>query len=231
MVHTLATWMAYQIAGVPVGAWLALAALAEMQDRLRTSKWKSNTVVQLFINGTVGRLRARYAIPADPAAPITIAVDAPTEPTRQPSDHGFIAVPAMLILGAIGLALAFMLAGCAASTDDLRRACATEQSGLAAGYKIGAAWYRARIAAAKENEDVAGARARLTTDTATYDKLFAVLDGANAAAETQCSAADAVDAGEKKDVPTMISIVVAAGVRVAEAVASIEAAFGGGGAK
>lgn len=229
MVHTLATWMTYQIAGVPVGAWLALAALAEIQDRLRTSRWKSNTIVQLLLNGTIGRLRAKYAI--EPTAPILPSDVAPTEPTRLPSDHGSVSLVVMMAIAVIGLVAALALAGCHATTDDLRRACATQEAGLTGAYRVGATLYRSRVEAAKASEDVTSARKQLVADTATYDKVLAILDGAKAEAETQCSAADAIDAGEKKDVPTMISIVVAAGVRVAEAVSSIEAAFGGGGAK
>lgn len=115
MLHTLATWMAYQIMGVPVGAWLALAALAEIQDRLRTSRWKSNTVVQLLLNGTIGRLRAKYAI--EPAAPILPSDTAPTEPTRQRSDHGSVTSVILMVIAAVTFAMVVACAGCAHDGD------------------------------------------------------------------------------------------------------------------
>jgi hypothetical protein len=231
MIHTLGIWLSYQIAGVPVGAWLALAALTEIQDRLRTSRWKSNTILQALINGTIGRLLAKYPAAREPAAPVLATDTAPTEPTRLPSDHGSVSLVLMMIIAALGLFAALAMAGCGSTSDDLRRACATQEQGLSGGYRLAAALYRARVEVAKGNEDVASARKQLSSDTTLYDKTLAVLDGARAEAETQCSAADEVDAGQKKDVKTMISVVIAAGARVAEAIASIEAAFGGGGAK
>lgn len=226
----------YVVWGAPVWVWIAAVGLLIFEDALARSRLAANSTVQLLLGalGFVGR-RLRTIFPAvgavpEPSAPILPSDSAPTEPTRPPSDHGSASLIVIMALALLTFACALALAGCGATSDDLHRACASEEAVLAGAYGVGAAGYRVRIEAAKNAADGAAARARLTADTAIYDKFTASLDGARAAAEAQCSAADAIDAGQKKDVKSMISIVVAAGVRVAEAVASIEAAFGGGGA-
>lgn len=198
MVHTVATWLSYQIAGVPVGAWLALAALAEIQDRLRTSRWKSNTIVQLLLNGTVGRLLSRYPAAREAAAPVAASDTAPTAPTRPPSDH----------LAILLIACALALSGCGHGSDDLRRACGTEERAVAGGYATASAWYRGKIA----TDD----HAQLVKDTATFDKAVNGLDAVAAGAKTQCALADAIDAGQKHDVKSLIASVLAAVIQVGE---------------
>jgi hypothetical protein len=114
----------------------------------------------------------------------------------------------MMVIALVGLAAALSLAGCASTSDDLRRACNTEERAVAGGYSTAAAWYRGKIAI----DD----HAQLVADTITFDKVVRGLDAVAAGAKTQCALADAVDAGEKHDVKSLVASVLAAVAQVGE---------------
>lgn len=140
---------------------------------------------------------------------------------------GFASLIVILGLALIGLGLALAMAGCAPGTDGLRQACATEERTLAGGYESAAAWYRAKIQAAKDlaPSDGKAASASLSKATATYDKALAAFDAAGAAAKTQCSLADAIDAGEKHDVKALIGQVGVVTSNIGQILAALQGAL------
>src|SRR5262245_3692907 len=126
----------------PVWAWLAVGGVLLVEDAIARSPWRSNSTIQLvaaLLSLVAARVRGRF--PSTEAVPTPVDPDkAPTEPTRPPSDHGAIALPALLVLGAIGFMIAMLLSGCAPSTDALRKACAGEERLAAGAYQTAASW-------------------------------------------------------------------------------------------
>lgn len=140
---------------------------------------------------------------------------------------GFVSLVLILGLALIGLAMAFSMAGCAPGTDGLRQACATEERTLAGGYESAAAWYRAKLEAAKtlSSSDPKAAVSKIDAASSYYNKAISAFDAGGAAAKTQCSLADAIDAGEKHDVKALISQVGAITSNVGQILASLPGAL------
>lgn len=157
----------------------------------------------------------------------TLATAKTEEPAARTKQGGFASFMVVIGLALLGFGLALAMAGCAPGTDALRQACATEQRALAGGYESAAAWYRAKIDAAKivSTSDPKAAMSKLDAATTYYDKATAALDAGAAAAKTQCSLADAIDAGEKHDVKALVSQVGAVTANIGQILASLPGAL------
>ena len=159
----------------------------------------------------------------------TVRPDKTEEPNARTKDGGFVVQGVLLVVALVGALLlsAALLAGCAPGTDGLRQACATEQRALSGAYESGAAWYRAKIHMAETlaSTDPKSAAVGLEAAKATHAKLRAALAIADATAETQCRLADAIDAGEKRDVKALIAAVGAVTAQIADALTSISGAL------
>ncbi len=129
--------------------------------------------------------------------------------------------PGLLLPLALGLSV--FAVGCAHGTDGLRQVCANANVTLTqvtvtgtALYKLGHQELRAKLT--KENADATQAKAN--SYNIAFDKFLATMTMISATKTTVCDTADAIDAGEKKDIPTLVTqagkIVIDAAAALAE---------------
>jgi hypothetical protein len=146
---------------------------------------------------------------------------AQSKPVGKSSDGG--GGPAMilpfLLLGALGAS------GCAHGADGLRQACTATDTVLATAYQTTAKIYHVRKEALKAQIPTAGpAGVKQQWDLAheVVDKVLAGLDAVSDTKTAVCALIPAVEAGQRKDVASLVAQLTALGPTVAALVADVE---------
>jgi hypothetical protein len=124
-----------------------------------------------------------------------------------------------LLLGALGAS------GCATGADGLRQACTAADTVLAGAYKTTSAVYHQRKETLKAQIPTAGpAGVKQQWDLAheVVDKVLAGLDAVSDTKTSLCALIPAVEAGQRKDVNSLIAQLTALGPTVAALVADIQ---------
>lgn len=122
------------------------------------------------------------------------------------------------------LATCLALACCAPGTNGLRQACANTDEILTGSYNLTASWYHSdqlRILD-KAKTDKAAAQSMLEQDEKIASKVLGSLDAATSAKRTICDLIPAIDAGLKKDIPSLILSLLQIAADVRTAVAALQ---------
>lgn len=123
------------------------------------------------------------------------------------------------------LALVVLLPACAPSTDGLRQSCAVANVTLTQATLTGTALYKfghqeLRAQLTKENADETESKAK-TYDKA-FDKFITDVQTITSVHMTVCAQADAVDAGQRKDVAALMAQVAKIVIDIATVVSELQ---------
>lgn len=123
------------------------------------------------------------------------------------------------IAGLVGL-----LTCCAPGTNGLRQACANTDELLTSSYNLAASWYHADQARIRDKAttDKAQAEAMLEADEKIASKVLGSLDAAVSSKRAICDLIPAIDAGMKKNVPSLILSLLQIASDVRSAVAALQ---------
>lgn len=143
---------------------------------------------------------------------------------------GFCNITFLLWMGLVSWFYVALLAtlGCASGTDGLRQACANTDAVLMASYSTTTAAFRvdqANIRAGATAANLAQAQSRALAHAKMFSEALNGLDGIASSAKAICDLAPAIDAGLKKDVPSLMNDLIALSADIQKVVAQFRSIF------
>lgn len=116
---------------------------------------------------------------------------------------------------------ALLASGCAHGTDGLRQGCANADVTIEGAYSVTGALVKVDLPQVRATGDTA----KLQRHEAAFGKTLGFLDSARSSKDAVCRAADAIDAGAKRDLPSLMAQLVQIAADVDKAIIEMKGAL------